>query len=76
MLCFRPRKIGHHLIDNAVPTIFPKFPHYYQRTEKAKRKSPHKQKPAVILASPSKVARTLSNDHGYGDVHEPTQMHD
>ena len=42
--CFvvRPGKIGHHLNDNAVPTIFPTFPHYYQRTEKAKRKSPCK----------------------------------
>ena len=42
--CFvvRPGKTGHHLNDNSVPTIFPTFPHYYQRTEKAKRKSPCK----------------------------------
>ena len=42
--CFvvRPGKIGHHLNYNASPTIFPTFPHYYQRTEKAKRKSPCK----------------------------------
>ena len=47
-----------------------------QRTEKAKRKSPHKWKPAVVLASPSKVERTLTNDHGFANVHEPTQIHE
>ena len=25
---------------------------------------------------PSKVARTLANDHGYANVHEPTQIHE
>ena len=75
--CFvvRPGKIGHHLNDNAVPTIFPTFPHYCQRTEKAKGKSPCKQRPADVLASPSQVARTLANDHGYAQVHEPAQIY-
>ena len=75
--CFvvRPGKIGRHLSDNAVPTIFPTFPHYYQRSEKAKRKSPCKRKPADVLASQSKVARTLANDYGYAKVHEPEQIH-
>ena len=27
------------------------------------------------MASPSKVARTLANDHGYAKVHEPEQIH-
>ena len=33
------------------------------------------KKPADILASPSKVARTLANDHGYAKVHEPAQIY-
>ena len=75
--CFvvRPGKIDHCLNDNAFPTIFPTFPHYYQRTEKAKWKAPCRLKPADVFASPSKVARTLANDHGYAKVHEPEQIH-
>ena len=42
--CFivRPRKDGHRLDDNSVPTIFPSFPAYYQR-EQRKRKLPVKR---------------------------------
>ena len=65
--CFvvRPGKIGCHLNDNAVHTIFPTFSQYYQRTEKAKRKSPCKQKPAVILVSPSIWTASVNCEPGF-----------
>ena len=28
------------------------------------------------MASPSKTSRTLANDHGYANVHKPTQIHE
>ena len=76
--CFivRPGK----LVVIQMTMLSPQFFHHFLITtkelKKQKRKSPHKWKPAVILASPSKVARTLTNGHGYANVLEPTQIHE
>ena len=66
--CFvnRPGKIGHRLNPGAIPSLFPAFPEYLQKSA-TKRKSPTKRKQLAAglqaQASPSIILKRIETYH-------------